>query len=396
MSGRKVSQIRIDAATLRRIQQQRAEQERIRRERIERSKALESISQQQQNITATSNQLRDLLKSTPSGIKETFRESVQEAERWMNTIQTSMKEFNKNDTNAALKHHFEKIESLQLQGQRSLKNLTRQFTKDADNITKSAIEDLLELNSKFGEKKEDLIKWAGFNTVNTIIKDLAELDHNIKEKRLKEAVALKNRIAGNLNSQIQSVEKLSSVFNQYEQDKELLQSWFDVETKNIERKFDDIKQNLIQGKSTEIYQHLTEMQKKLDMMINEAKDLNEKDQKRQYVLESLKKVCNSMGFEEVSQTVEGTGKSNRIVYIIDTFSHGKIKFSLSLDSINADSGIADNHCMNEFDKVSESLQKNFGIQTKFKRVSEETGPIKKRTGTIDGGGEDKVAYGERE
>jgi hypothetical protein len=46
--------------------------------------------------------------------------------------------------------------------------------------------------------------------------------------------------------------------------------------------------------------------------------------------------------------------------------------------------------MSEFDKVSESLQKNFGVQTKFKRVHEETGPIKKRHGTVDGGGEDKV------
>ena len=82
-----------------------------------------------------------------------------------------------------------------------------------------------------------------------------------------------------------------------------------------------------------------------------------------------------MGFEEVGYSIEGRGKSNRIIYTIDTFSQGKIKFSLSLDSIDADSGIVDNHCMSEFDKVSESLQNNFGIQTQFKRVSE-SGPDK--------------------
>jgi hypothetical protein len=50
--------------------------------------------------------------------------------------------------------------------------------------------------------------------------------------------------------------------------------------------------------------------------------------------------------------------------------------------------------MSEFDKVSESLQKNFGVQTKFKRIHDQTGPIKKRQGEIGGGGEDKVINNE--
>ena len=102
-----------------------------------------------------------------------------------------------------------------------------------------------------------------------------------------------------------------------------------------------------------------------------------------------------MGFDEVGHLVEGTGKSNRIIYTIDTFSQGKIKFCLSLDSIDADSGIVDNHCMSEFDKVSESLQKNFGVQTQFKRVHEQTVPIKIRQGERGGSGEDKEINNER-
>jgi len=138
------------------------------------------------------------------------------------------------------------------------------------------------------------------------------------------------------------------------------------------------------------------MQKILNAKITEAKELDEKDSKRKYVLESLKKVCNSMGFEEVGTSIEGKGKSNRIVYTVDTFSQGKIKFCLSLDSIDADSGIVDNHCMSEFDKVSESLQKNFGVQTKFQRIHEQTGPMKIRQGERGGSGEDKVIYNERD
>jgi hypothetical protein len=395
MSGRKVSTFKIDQATLRRIQQQRAEQERIRQEKAERIRVLATITQQQKIITATSNKLTELLKTTPLGIKDTFRSSVQDAERWMTAIQISMKDFDKNSSSATLKTQSGKMHSQQDQGQQYLILLTKQFTKDADNMAKSAIEDLLELNTKFEENKDSITKWAGLDEVNKIAKDLTEADRCIRDKRLKDATSLKNRAGEHLNNQIKSVDKLSAIFSQYEQEKELLQPWFDDEMKGFDKKFDDLKIVLRQGKYEDLTRSLSDMQKTLGVKINEAKELDEKEQKRQYVLESLKKVCTSMGFDEVETKNEGKGKSSRIVYTIDTFSQGKIKFCLSLDSIDADSGIVDNHCMSEFDKVSDSLQKNFGVQTKFKRIHEETGPKKMRTGTVDGGGEDKTIENER-
>jgi len=390
MSGRKVSTFKIDQATLRRIQQQRAEQERIRQEKAERIRVLATINQQQKIITATSNKLTELLKTTPPGIKDTFRSSVQDAERWMTTIQISMKDFDKNSPSSTLKTQSGKMHSQQDQGQQYLILLTKQFTKDADNMAKSAIEDLLELNTKFEENKDSITKWAGLDEVNKIAKDLTETDRCIRDKRLKDATSLKNRTGEYLNNQIKSIDKLSAIFSQYEEEKELLKPWFDDEMKGFDKKFDDFKIVLRQGKYEDLTRSLSDMQRTLDVKINEAKELDEKEQKRQYVLESLKKVCTSMGFDEVETKNEGKGKSSRIVYTIDTFSQGKIKFCLSLDSIDADSGIIDNHCMSEFDKVSESLQKNFGVQTKLKRIHEETGPKKMRTGTVDGGGEDKT------
>jgi hypothetical protein len=396
MSGRKVSTFKIDQATLRRIQQQRAEQERIRQEKAERIRVLATITQQQKIITATSNKLTELLKTTPPGIKDTFRSSVQDAERWMTTIQKSMKDFDKNSSSSTLKTQSGKMHSQQDQGQQYLILLTKQFTKDADNMAKSAIEDLLELNTKFEENKDSITKWAGLDEVNKIAKDLTETDRCIRDKRLKDATSLKNRTGEYLNNQIKSIDKLSAIFSQYEEEKELLKPWFDDEMKGFDKKFADFKIVLRQGKYEDLNRSLSDMQKHLNVKINEAKELDEKEQKRQYVLESLKKVCTSMGFDEVETKNEGNGKSSRIVYTIDTFSQGKIKFCLSLDSIDADSGIVDNHCMSEFDKVSESLQKNFGVQTKFKRIHEETGPKKMRTGTIDGGGEDKTIENGRE
>ncbi len=396
MSGRKVSTFKIDQATLRRIQQQRAEQERIRQEKAERIRVLATITQQQKIITATSNKLTELLKTTPLGIKDTFRSSVQDAERWMTAIQISMKDFDKNSSSTTLKTQSGKMHSQQNQGQQYLILLTKQFTKDADNMAKSAIEDLLELNTKFEENKDSITKWAGLDEVNKIAKDLTEADRCIRDKRLKDATSLKNRTGEYLNNQIKSIDKLSAIFSQYEQEKELLKPWFDDEMKGFDKKFADFKIVLRQGKYEDLNRSLSDMQKHLNVKINEAKELDEKEQKRQYVLESLKKVCTSMGFDEVETKNEGNGKSSRIVYTIDTFSQGKIKFCLSLDSIDADSGIVDNHCMSEFDKVSESLQKNFGVQTKFKRIHDETGPKKMRTGTVDGGGEDKTIENGRE
>jgi hypothetical protein len=370
MSGLKTTAFIIDQERLRRIREAQKEKERIRQEKAERTRILVNITQQQQTITATSNKLKELLKTTSQGLKETFGSSVQDAEQWMANIQKTIKDIDKSGSTSTLSNQIGKLNSQREVGQQYLKTLTKNFTKDADNMEKSIIDELLDLNTKFEGNKEPINKWAGLDGVNKIAKDLAEAERCLKDKKLKDATNLKNRVAEHLNNQINSVNKFSTVFNQYEQEKDLLKPWFDEEMRVIDKKFEDSKIFLKQGKYADLARNLTEMQKKLDIKINEAKELDEKDQKRNYVLESLKKVCNSMGFEEVGHSVEGTGKSNRIIYTIDTFSQGKIKFCLSLDSIDADSGIVDNHCMSEFDKVSESLKKNFGVQTQFKRVSE--------------------------
>lgn len=375
MSGRKVSSYRLAQETLRIIQQQRAEQERIRQEAAERKKTIANIVQQQQAVSSISEKLSELLKNTPQGLKDTFSDTVKKADQWTNNIQKTRNSIDTNGSNYALKSQSNKLNSQREDGQQYLKTLTKNFSKDADTLEKNLIDELLDLNTKFDENKESLNNWAGSNEVNKIVKDLTESERCIKEKKLKDATDIKNRIADNLNTQISSVNHLSAVFNQYEQEKELLDPWFDEEIHQINKKFDECKKLLQKGDYVASNRNVSEIQVNLDKKISEAKDLDEKDKKRNFVLESLKKVCTSMGFEEVGYSIEGRGKSNRIIYTIDTFSQGKIKFSLSLDSIDADSGIVDNHCMSEFDKVSESLQNNFGIQTQFKRVSE-SGPDK--------------------
>jgi hypothetical protein len=368
---------------LRIIQQQRAAQERQRQEAAERKQMAAALTQQQKVAMGLSKQISDLIKSTPQGIRDTFGTTVQDAERWINTVQKTSRDIDTSGSNASLSSQLRKISSQKEEGQKYLNTLIQKFTKDADTMEKSVVTELLGLKIKFEENKESITRLAGLDEVNRIGKDLGEAERCTREKKLKDAMDLKNRAAVSLDDQINSITKFSTVYNQYEQEMDLLKPWFDEEMRIIDNKFDGLKVFLGQEKYADFSKNLSEIQKNLELKIQEAKELEEKNQKRSYVLESLKKVCTSMGFEEVGQSVEGKGKSNRIVYTIDTFSQGKIKFYLSLDTIDADSGIADNHCMSEFDKVSESLQKNFGVQTQFKRVLESAPERLIRKGELD-------------
>jgi hypothetical protein len=394
MSGLKTTKFVVNQERLRKIREAQRENERIRQEKAEQARLTADLAQQKQRVAAITNKLGELLRTTPQGVKETFGNSVSEAERWTTNVQKTIKDLDGNGQNTTLKHQIGKLTSLREDGQKYLKTLTKNFTKDADNLERSIIDEMIDLNAKFEANKEPLNKWAGLDSVNKVAKDLVELERCIKDKKLKDAANLKDRTTEYLNNQINSINKFSTVFNQYEQENTLLKPWFDEEMRTIDKKFEDSKLLLKQGKYADLARNITEIQKDLDAKITDAKDLDEKDQKRKYVLESLKKVCNSMGFEEVGTSIEGKGKSNRVIYTIDTFSQGKIKFFLSLDSIDADSGIVDNHCLSEFDKVSESLQKNFGVETKFKRVNEKSGPVKIRKGELGGSGEDQVIHNE--
>lgn len=396
MSGHKFTEIRFDAERERRLREAQRERERIRQEKAERGRLTADLAQQKQSVSATSDKLGELLRETPQGLKETFKNSVTDAERWATIIQQTIKDLDVAGSNTALKHQIGKLNSLRDEGQKYLKLLTKNFTKDADTMEKSILDEMIDLNSKFEEHKEPLKKWSGLDSINKVAKDLAAVERCIKDKKLKDAITLKNQVSQYLTNQIDSVIKFSILFNQYEAEKEIIKPWFEEDIQAIDKRFESSKIFFKDGKYPDFNKNLAEMQKILNAKITEAKELDEKDSKRKYVLESLKKVCNSMGFEEVGTSIEGKGKSNRIVYTVDTFSQGKIKFCLSLDSIDADSGIVDNHCMSEFDKVSESLQKNFGVQTKFQRIHEQTGPMKIRQGERGGSGEDKVIYNERD
>lgn len=400
MSGIKVSPYHIEQERLRRIQAAqrereriRQEKERIRQEKAEQNRLLSNINQQKKVINTTANSLKELLKNTPQGLKETFSEPVQNAERWMENVLKIIENDEKSRTNASLQHHLGKIHSERERGQHFLKDLTKTLTKTADAMANNIFTELTDVKATFEENKELIIKWDSLDGVNNIAKDINKIDQFLQTKKLTDAAQLTKRVDEHLKNHIKSIDNISEVFSKYEQNKEVLLPWFEGETKKIDKEFDNLKNVLGQSKYSDLSKSLTQMQKRIETKTKEAQELEEEDQKRQYVLESLKKVCESMGFEEVEQSVEGIGKESRIKYTVDTFSQGNITFYLSLEEIKADSAIIDKRCMSEFEKISEDLKKNFGVHTKFQRVSEVPGPKKIRKDEIGGSGEEEVKYG---
>ena len=67
------------------------------------------------------------------------------------------------------------------------------------------------------------------------------------------------------------------------------------------------------------------------------------------------------------------------MFAVDTINRGIIHFALSLDSIQSESAIADNHCFDEFDQLSRDLEEKFSIRTKF-RPADEQRPLGSRRG----------------
>lgn len=180
------------------------------------------------------------------------------------------------------------------------------------------------------------------------------------------------------------ISKLSRLEGLYYAQNELLRTWFGQDTSGeFQRSFDKAKQLLEKKRLSELSKYLEQIETALGSRIQEAQDLEHKHQKRLYVLKALRQVCREMGFEESEPEYEREGKRNRIIYEVDTLDQGKIRFFLSLDSITTNSGIAEDRCLDEFDKLSCHLQDEFGVKTRFRRQGE--GPDGKliRKGELD-------------
>ncbi|HEX2987772.1 MAG TPA: hypothetical protein VHS06_06325 [Chloroflexota bacterium] len=108
------------------------------------------------------------------------------------------------------------------------------------------------------------------------------------------------------------------------------------------------------------------LEKQVAERSTQAQELEEKQQRRLYLLKAVRQVCAEMGFCEISlphYQREGD-RGSPISFSVDTLDRGRIQFTLSLEAISSFSEIADDRCFEEFSELSRYLSEQFGISTR--------------------------------
>lgn len=167
------------------------------------------------------------------------------------------------------------------------------------------------------------------------------------------------------------IAKLSTLESNYYGCQQSLKIWFGPDViGDCEKSLRNAKQLHESRQLRELERCLEGIEWMLTSKAREAQELAHKHQKRLYVLKALRQVCKEMGFEESEPRYEGGSRRGHITYEVDTLDQGKIRFFLSLDGISTHSGITEDRCLDEFDKVSHFLEEEFGIKTKFRYEGE--------------------------
>ncbi len=134
-------------------------------------------------------------------------------------------------------------------------------------------------------------------------------------------------------------------------------------------------------------ERIEEVEREITKMKEECESLEIYDNERKFILDKLRIVCRDMGWDEIGEPhlekVDNPGSP--LIYEVNTYSSGIMKFYLTLKGIKVDSPFSPekDFCYKQFDSLSEKL-KDFGVQTKFERLSSpEEEPSLIRKGELD-------------
>jgi hypothetical protein len=186
-------------------------------------------------------------------------------------------------------------------------------------------------------------------------------------------------------------DEMSEVESIFKENNAILTKWvvkdyqeFLKEKENIYTQLEQCRKELYSeiiniGKLNNLFEHIKNLLDKLTASLSTAQEKEELHQKRLYIIQALREVCASLGFQEIDTPhyeEEGNAYSP-VVQSFDTLNLGTIAFRVALEGrIDSSSGISVDKCDEEFSKLSEILKEKYGVETAFKRVGEEE-PIKK-------------------
>ncbi|MBM3239023.1 hypothetical protein FJZ31_22245 [Candidatus Poribacteria bacterium] len=294
---------------------------RLQREREEKLRLLQTLNNLHAEVNALKERLATVLADASEGLRSTFVKEVKDTQQWLNRLNLPDISRLSMDTDlAALNPVREQLEQAVAHGRRFQETLTVAFTKKADEM---------------GQR---------------LAKRLAEVERFYLSRQ------------------------------------QLLRLWFEEEqTRQGEQKLRESHRLLDEERYAALEQMLAEIEKDIAAKVKFADEQENKHQKRLYLLKALRQVCAEMGFEEVSKPrYEQEGdRGSRILLTVDTLDRGRIAFTLSLDGISSFSEIADDRCFEEFGQLSQYLEEEFGIETKFRLAEGEPAPKLKQKGELD-------------
>lgn len=226
-------------------------------------------------------------------------------------------------------------------------------------LTKTLPEVSKELNSAELNKIVEILRSIN-NEGNEAVSQLVEIKEVKREEKAKEL--------------IKNLETLKSEINAIE---ELFEKWKPGEFKIVSEHLNELQLLIDKGEFIKVENDIKSFKKNISQKKEEFLNLQAQDEQRWYVAEALRKVCMQMGWGEVKEpSLENSNNpASPIVYIVQTYYAGEMRFYLTLEGIKVNSPISTEKqaCYKEFSKLSEEL-KNFGIITKFESLEKSEEP----------------------
>jgi len=292
----------------------------LQREREEKMRLLQELRNLHAALEGYIKSIKKLLDTASEGLKSSFPQETQQAERFLATTKVpNISEFNMNTSNSKITSTRDSISELCRKAGDIFKALSIAYTKKADELGK---------------------RRAG---------ELAEVEQLLSGTR------------------------------------DLIASWFKEErVAQFESSIEDGHRMLESEQYHELESKIKELKRTIEEQAKEAEKLQEKHEKRLYFLQAVRQVCKEMGFGEIEEPHhEKEGDlSSPIVFLVDTYDLGLIKFHLALDKVTAHSEIVEGKCFEEFGELSRFLIEEFGFKQGFTDSDGNPIPLHKKKGEL--------------
>ena len=306
---------------------------RIEATRERRMELSNQIDDESSKLKSLIKKLKKELKEAPEGLKKTFSTIVRDTREWIDRADNRQRAMVSEEGDVPyLKNTLKRFSDLREEGEVLHDKVMESFNDKADKMEKRLLLNLSRLETDFMGKSDKLDKWAP-DKVKEIQNAIDKAEGEIRDKDFATA------------------------------DRSI------VEAKML-----------------------------LNKSIEQADNLEMKHRKRLYLLKALRQVCSEMGFEETKAPVfeDEEDKTKPIEFEVDTLDQGKITFYLSLDGIRTYSQIMDGKCISEFDQLSDYLEEEFGVKTKFVMEDEKPDDVLIAKGELEIPDDDSVMYMEKQ